>query len=167
MTVANALTVLRGVLIAPTIWATLAEWWWVAFACFVTAGLTDVLDGLAARSRREVTGMGKFLDPAVDKLLYMGIFFALASVGKLPLLGPILYLIPQLGLGVGALIFWKRRERFSARWPGKAAAALTAVSAILLLLTPWGQGPFWAAVGANFLAGGHYLYYVRLGSQAS
>lgn len=157
MTLANGLTILRGLLVPPMIWSILAGMSWAGFGFFVLAVATDAVDGALARLRREVTPLGKILDPAMDKTLYVGIFSALAAVGRLPVLGPLLYAIPQLGLGVGALVFWRRRTRFVARWPGKAAAAVTAVSAALLLVTPWGQGLFWGAVAANFLAAVHYL----------
>jgi len=158
VTLANGLTLLRGALIAPTVAATLLGRPWVAFASFSLAVITDAFDGLVARTRHEVTPLGAILDPAMDKLLYVGLFSALAAIGKLPPLGPILYSIPQIGLGIGTVVLWRRRGKFAARWPGKAAAALTALSAVLLLLTPWGQVPFWAAVGANFLSAFYYLY---------
>lgn len=157
MTLANVLTVLRGVLIAPTVIAVLAERWWPAFAVFLCALATDVLDGWIARRHREVTEVGQLLDPTVDKLFYLGLFSSMAAVGKLPPMGPVLFLIPQLGLGVGTLFLWQRREEFVARWPGKAAAGLTALAAALLLVTPYGGWAFWAAVATQFSAGAYYL----------
>ena len=158
MTIATGLTLLRGVLIGPTVAAVLAGRNWLALALFALAVVTDAVDGMVARSRNEVTTLGGLLDPVMDKLLYIGIFSALAATGRLHALGPILYAIPQLGLGLGTLALWQRRGKLVAHWPGKAAAALTALAAVSLLLTPWGQGPFWAAVAANFLAA---LYYLR------
>ena len=158
MTLANALTLFRGVLIAPTTAAVLLGRPRIAFACFALAGLTDAVDGLVARTRHEVTFTGAMLDPAMDKLLYMALFSALAATGKLPILGPVLYAIPQLGLGIGALALWRRRREFAARWPGKAAAALTALAVACLLLTPWGEIPFWIAIAANFLSALYYLF---------
>ena len=40
-----------------------------AFATFVTAGITDVLDGIIARRFRQKTTVGTYLDPIADKLL--------------------------------------------------------------------------------------------------
>ena len=158
MTLANALTLFRGVLIVPTTAAVLVARPWIAFACFALAVLTDAVDGLVARTRHEVTFIGAILDPTMDKLLYVALFSALAATGKLPILGPVLYAIPQLGLGIGTLALWQRRREFAARWPGKAAAALTAFAAVCLLLSPWGEIPFWIAIAANFLSALYYLF---------
>jgi phosphatidylglycerophosphate synthase len=158
MTLATGFTLLRGVMVGPIMAAVLLGYSRVALALFAVAAATDVADGLIARSRHEVTTLGALLDPVVDKVLYGGLFFSLAGAGKLPYLGPILYAIPQLGLGVGTLLLWRRRRRLMARWPGKAAAALTALAALALIATPWGEPAFWTAVGANFLAAGAYLH---------
>ena len=158
MTLATGLTLFRGVLIGPTVAAVLTGRNWLALALFALAVLTDAVDGMVARSRNEVTTLGGLLDPVMDKLLYIGIFSALAATGRLSFWGPVLYSIPQLGLGMGTLALWRRRQKLVAHWPGKAAAALTAVAAVALFLTRWGEGPFWAAVAANFLAA---LYYLR------
>ncbi|MGD9154903.1 MAG: CDP-alcohol phosphatidyltransferase family protein, partial [Bacillota bacterium] len=48
------------------------------------AGITDLLDGWAARSRNEVTELGKLLDPLTDKLTIFAMLLALALTWGLP-----------------------------------------------------------------------------------
>jgi cardiolipin synthase len=48
-----------------------------ALAAFVIAGLTDALDGLAARRANQKTSLGAWLDPAADKLLLVTTFVVL------------------------------------------------------------------------------------------
>lgn len=157
MTLANALTVLRGILVVPAIWGVLSGRLPLAFACFVIAASTDVLDGMLARTRGEVTELGKWLDPAMDKLFYMGLFASLAYASRIPWIAFTLYLLPQIGIAVGALVFWEQRQSFAARWPGKAAASLISISAGLVLLAEWGVWALWVAVAAQFMAGSYYL----------
>ena len=75
MNLPNALTVAR-IAVTPLI-AILpfANSWGLrllAFILFTLAGLTDYVDGKLARSRKEVTDLGKLLDPLADKLLLVG-----------------------------------------------------------------------------------------------
>ena len=43
----------------------------VCFVIFVAAAVTDVIDGRLARRRKQVSDLGKFLDPIADKLLLL------------------------------------------------------------------------------------------------
>jgi CDP-diacylglycerol--glycerol-3-phosphate 3-phosphatidyltransferase len=45
-----------------------------AFWLFLAAAITDYVDGMLARSRKQETDLGKLLDPLADKLLLLGTF---------------------------------------------------------------------------------------------
>ena len=62
----------------PTPWSN-----WVVLVLFVCAGATDWLDGHLARTRNEVTGLGRFLDPVADKLLVAAALLMLVHVGRI------------------------------------------------------------------------------------
>lgn len=156
MTLANLLTSLRLFLTGPLIWALLSQRFGVGLLLFLLGVGTDILDGWIARRERP-TVLGQLLDPLADKLFYAGVFGALYGAGKLPLLGLALFSLPQLGIGLGTLVLWRRRRELRARWPGKAAAALTALAAGLLLLTGKALPVFWIAVAAQFTAAIYYL----------
>lgn len=156
MTVANVLTSLRLLLTAPLVWAALAQRWPLALALFLLGVATDILDGWVARRERP-TLLGQLLDPLADKLFYAGVFGALYGAGRIPLVGLVLYALPQLGIGLGTLILWHRRKELRARWPGKAAAGLTALAGGLLLLTEKAFPALWIAVVAQFSAAMYYL----------
>src|SRR6266700_1775155 len=46
----------------------------IAFLIFAVAAITDYVDGMLARSRKEETDLGRLLDPLADKLLLLGTF---------------------------------------------------------------------------------------------
>jgi CDP-diacylglycerol--glycerol-3-phosphate 3-phosphatidyltransferase len=54
----------------------------VAFAIFVVAGLTDIIDGPIARKLNVASKFGRMLDPLVDKVLVCGAFVCFAIVGQ-------------------------------------------------------------------------------------
>ncbi len=57
-----------------------AEWLLVtAFVVFVTAGVTDFLDGYFARKMKLESAFGRMVDPIVDKVLIVGAFAMLAG----------------------------------------------------------------------------------------
>ncbi len=78
LTLANQLTLLRLVAVPAFALALLegrVEW---ALGIYVGAGITDRLDGIAARRLGQQTALGSFLDPAADKLLMLVSYILLA-----------------------------------------------------------------------------------------
>jgi len=81
LTVANQLTLLRMFLIpAFVILVMYGRPGW-ALVTFAVAGITDALDGLAARRAGQRTSVGEWLDPMADKLLLVSTFIVLTVPG--------------------------------------------------------------------------------------
>src|ERR1700675_4794291 len=55
-----------------------------ALALFVLAGMSDGLDGLLARTLKQQTVLGQYLDPIADKLLLSTMFLVLSILHKIP-----------------------------------------------------------------------------------
>jgi len=102
-TLANQLTLLRMLLIPAFVLLVIyGEFGW-ALATFMTAGLTDALDGLAARAAGQKSDLGAWLDPAADKLLLVTTFIVLTLpniglVNRLPLWLTILVISRDVGI---------------------------------------------------------------------
>ncbi|MEL6605490.1 MAG: CDP-diacylglycerol--glycerol-3-phosphate 3-phosphatidyltransferase [Cyanobacteria bacterium J06614_10] len=137
---------------------------WISVVAFVVFAGTDWLDGYLARRLDQVTELGKFLDPLVDKLLVMAPLMALVGMGELPAWGVFLILARELTISG-----WRVNPAFQqgsvpgAGLLGKVKTAVQIV-AIALLLAPlsgiWqpiGQSLFWIAVALTLISGAQYL----------
>lgn len=56
---------------------------WVALFIFITAGVTDILDGYFARAWQQQSTLGRMLDPIADKLLVSACLLMLAADGTI------------------------------------------------------------------------------------
>lgn len=85
-TAPNLLTLLR-ILFVPVVVALMflrePRWDLAAMIAFVVAGITDYFDGYLARTRKQVTVYGKFMDPLADKFLVVSALIMLQYVGRI------------------------------------------------------------------------------------
>lgn len=81
----NKLTLIR-VLIVPVLVVVLLTKLndWLALGIFLAAAMTDFVDGYLARSRKQVTVLGKLMDPIADKLLIGGALISLVEIDRAP-----------------------------------------------------------------------------------
>ncbi|WP_204139012.1 CDP-diacylglycerol--glycerol-3-phosphate 3-phosphatidyltransferase [Halomicronema sp. CCY15110] len=153
---------------APLVLALLLEptpqraWW--ATGIFLLAASTDWVDGYLARRLDQVTDLGKFLDPLVDKLLVFAPLLALIELGRVPAWGVFLILVRELTISG-----WRVNPTFQTQsvpganlW-GKAKTVLQ-IAAIAGLLAPLpapgnqvGIMLFWGAVLLTWISGVLYV----------
>jgi CDP-diacylglycerol--glycerol-3-phosphate 3-phosphatidyltransferase len=166
--VANALTVLRLVLVPLFVLALLAGdghdhgWRLVAFGVFAVASYTDRVDGQIARSRNLVTPFGKLVDPLADKALTGAALVGLSALGDLPWWITVLVMTREIG--VTLLRFWVIRHGvIPASRGGKVKTLLQglAIGFYLLPLSGWAAtGRAWlmaAAVAVTVVTGVDYV----------
>lgn len=123
--------------------------WWITSAClFVIAASTDALDGYLARRYRQITVLGRILDPFVDKVIVCGAFIFLIEhndeSGPARLTSGVSAWMVMIIIGremfVSSLrgILEKEGKDFSASFSGKLKMALQccAVTVVLLSLSP-------------------------------
>ena len=108
---------------------------WVALGCYVTAAVTDFLDGQIARRTQTVSWLGKIMDPVMDRVLLITGVLGLLIIGELPLWIPLFVIGRDVYLTLGALIMRKvRRRPIDVVFVGKAATAFLMTGFSLLLL---------------------------------
>lgn len=73
LTIPNALSVVRIILIPVFVYLFLIENYKTAVLVVFISGMTDLLDGKIARHFNQISKLGKMLDPAADKLTQMAL----------------------------------------------------------------------------------------------
>lgn len=135
LTVPNALSVLRIVIVPFFAWSFLNGQLVVAAALLVLSGLSDMFDGLIARKFNQITELGKILDPFADKLTQGVVAFCLAV--RFPMIGPVLglFIAKELLMLCCALVLLKKHKRpGGAKWYGKVATVLFYVSVCVIVV---------------------------------
>ncbi|KGF71629.1 CDP-diacylglycerol--glycerol-3-phosphate 3-phosphatidyltransferase [Neosynechococcus sphagnicola sy1] len=134
---------------------------WLSLGVFLVAAATDWLDGYLARRLHQVSDLGKFLDPLVDKFLVLAPLLVLVELGRLPAWGVFLILAREL-----AIAGWRVNQPIltGANLWGKLKT-VTQIAAIALLIAPlsptWqlpGLILFWLAVAITLISGAIYLW---------
>jgi cardiolipin synthase len=101
----NLITGLRLVLAIPLGWLILRGDYTWALVLGTVAGLSDALDGFAARTLRVESRLGAMLDPIADKTLILVAFVTLACAGLLPVWLAVLVILRDLVIVGGALTY--------------------------------------------------------------
>jgi len=104
----------------------------IAFVIFLAAAISDVFDGYLARSRNQITDLGKLLDPIADKLLLFATLIPIYFISRsraadygIPFWGsiPLWVCLLLIGRELAMTLFrwWARRKGvlITAAGPGK------------------------------------------------
>jgi CDP-diacylglycerol--glycerol-3-phosphate 3-phosphatidyltransferase len=145
VTLPNALSAARAVLVVPVVGLVAAGDTALALALFLGAAATDALDGPLAR-RRGTTALGAALDPLADKILVVGTLAALTVRGIAPAWAVLLILCREL---VAVEVRARSPHAVGASADGKAKTILQ-VAAVALLLS----AAAWPAAGLAVAANG-------------
>jgi cardiolipin synthase (CMP-forming) len=84
VSVPNIITIFRILLVPVTVWLMIKGQFGLAFVAFVTAGISDGVDGYIARRYNLHTELGAHLDPLADKALLVSIFVVLGFLHHIP-----------------------------------------------------------------------------------
>jgi cardiolipin synthase len=169
-TPANQLTLLRMLLIPAFVILMIYEYRGWALVTFAAAGLTDLFDGLIARTVGEKTTLGAWLDPMADKLLLVTMFvmLTLPEIGapnRLPVWFTVLVISRDVAIvGTVAVVNLAVGPRtFRPSIYGKIATALYLVTGVAALYFNYLGEPallvrvlIWASLAITFISAGDY-----------
>ncbi|MDD6695724.1 MAG: CDP-diacylglycerol--glycerol-3-phosphate 3-phosphatidyltransferase [Firmicutes bacterium] len=139
MNLPNKLTILRVIMVPFFVTFLLltpshADFKWIAFALFVVASLTDLLDGHIARKYHMITNFGKFMDPLADKLLVSAALVCLTALGFIPAWMTVVIISREFIISGFRLIAAEQGRVIAAGWWGKWKTSVTMVTLAILLL---------------------------------
>jgi CDP-diacylglycerol--glycerol-3-phosphate 3-phosphatidyltransferase len=91
----------------------------ILWALFIAAQITDMLDGMAARGRKEVSDFGKLFDPFADTLAQITFFLCFVLDGLLPAVLYLLVLYREFGILFMRNLMLRKGIAMGARMGGK------------------------------------------------
>lgn len=135
---------------------------WGAAAWVLAAVATDILDGILARARGEITDFGKKVDPFVDKLLILGLGLILTLKYGVPWWLYAAAAARDVGILASAAIFIKLKgEVIQADFWGKTAALGLAAYALYVIVTAGGHLTLplaWVVLGLLIISAAKYTW---------
>ena len=139
---------------------------------FIIAAVTDGLDGHIARKRKEITVLGKFMDPLADKLLMSAALIVLVGMNSVPAWIAIVIISREFIVTGLRTIAAAKGEIIAASKAGKqkTVTQIIAISALLLqddlislqflpasAITIFAQAMLWIALIFTVYSGVDYL----------
>jgi cardiolipin synthase (CMP-forming) len=106
LSIPNLITLGRIILVPAVIWAIISGEMLVAFALFLTAGISDAVDGFLAKRFHMASELGAYLDPLADKALIVSIYVALGIARELPISLVILVVSRDIMIISGFMLAW-------------------------------------------------------------
>ena len=108
----------------------------IALAIFLAAALTDLLDGYLARRRRQVTTLGKLLDPIADKVLVAAALISLVELDRVAAWMVVVIVSREFAVSVLRNLALSEGVVIVASEFGKAKMVSQVMAVSLLLLAP-------------------------------
>ncbi len=147
-TPANKVTLARILLIPLFVAAVAAPWpaWFpqwpdaelwkpiIAAVVFIVISATDAVDGHLARSRNEVTTLGKFMDPLADKLLVTAALLVLVEQQVLPSWVALIIIAREFIVSGIRMVAASEGVVIAASWWGKVKTVTQIVAIVLFLI---------------------------------
>ena len=106
----------------------------IAAILYLICSLTDALDGYLARSRGQVSVLGKFLDPLADKLSVTAVLVAMVGLGRVPAWVVVVIIARDLAVNGLRTIASAEGLVIAASEGGKVKTALQLVALSFLLI---------------------------------
>ena len=135
---------------------------YIALAVFIIAALTDVADGIVARTRNQITDFGKFMDPLADKILTFAAMLWFVEIGIMPGWLVLFVIIREFMVTGMRLVAAAKGRVIAATMSGKVKTVVTILCliAMFLPLNQWLIIVCWVLIGVTTVVSG-IEYFVK------
>ncbi|MCD5412010.1 CDP-alcohol phosphatidyltransferase family protein [Thermodesulfovibrionales bacterium] len=166
LSIPNAITLFRILIMPFFVAALLYERYDYALALFAVAAISDALDGLVARITKQKTIIGAFLDPLADKCILVIAFILLSLQYWMPKWLTIIVVSRDLIIVIGWLLLYLGYHitKIEPSILGKITSASQFLIVAYLLLSiniqnipPPGDWMFWAVAALTIVSGFQYV----------
>jgi CDP-diacylglycerol--glycerol-3-phosphate 3-phosphatidyltransferase len=144
MSLANKLTFFR-LLLSPLFFisyllldfSSLSALWVISalWLIFIVSEITDLLDGIAARKRNEVSDFGKLFDPFADTIMQITCFLCFVIEGIFPAILFLLIIYREFGILIIRNLMLRKGITLAARMGGKIKTVTYIIAGSAALLT--------------------------------
>ena len=121
-------------------------WMWLALAVFIIASITDFIDGHIARTRKQISDFGKFLDPLADKLLTLAAMTVFCQWGVFPAWALMIVLTREFAVSVLRMVAGPKGKVIAAGKSGKFKTASSMIGLCVLMAFPTNLYVTWIVV---------------------
>lgn len=133
-----------------------------AVLLFILLALGDALDGYLARRLKQISDLGKYLDPLADKLLVFAAYLGLIEIGVVSSI-PVMIILARefavMGIRISAA---SKGNVVAATVLSKWKTAMQILAAVMLMLSlPYSVWVLWLAVFITLVSGLEYTKYGR------
>jgi len=174
MNLPNSLTLLRILFIPVLVVVLLIQFSGkelTAFIIFLIAVITDSLDGILARRRKQITVLGQLLDPIADKLLIVSVFICLVELGAVPAWMAVVIIGREIAVTGFRAIASSKGINIPASRMGKNKMLLETITICSLILGERYLGKFniisliglWLVMATSVISAAEY--YIKFGSR--
>jgi len=134
-----------------------------ALAIVIIAGMTDVLDGYIARTRKMVTTIGKMLDPLADKLLMIAVIVSFLYLEFIPWQAALAIFIREAGMIIGSTVFhFRGYKTVPANWLGKLTTVLYYAAILFFFLQlEFAVAYLWGVIALSYITSVVYTLQFR------
>lgn len=160
MNIPNMLTISRFVLIPVYLVLFFNGHIRTSFIILLVAGLTDILDGYIARTRKLITPMGVMLDPLADKCMMIAVILSLLISEMIPWQAAVAMFIRDASMIIGSAFFhFRGKLTVPANVMGKLTTVLYYFAILFIVFEfTFAISYLWYVIGVSFLTSFIYIF---------